>query len=225
MDDEKWRKWREKWAEVRSNPVFVAFLDERDKLTTSIGFLVDAACRKQKLSGVEPDELAQRAEMSFKALSDFERGDPLMEDADPESLVIPTDDELRERGAKVVALAKEWREHALAFCHSVLTDQEKEHAVAFGSDKAYRRRGDSLMAKFHRRKDEVLDGFGLGYVRQNNLQVDAPLMKLYVQIRRGALMFCLSPDDQEAYDLCSSALESLPEERLRALDRAKTQSP
>ncbi len=42
-------------------------------------------------------------------------------------------------------------------------------------------------------------------------------MKVYVQLREGFNMFCLSPDDREAYDVVMAALDAYPVEMRRAL--------
>lgn len=186
--------------------------DEKEDLLGDVfGALVQAACLKQSRAGSTSPERAA-TEAAHNELLKLETA-PMPEPA-------PTDEELRVHREKCLDLVRSWKEAGTALVNAVLTPSEVEHCTTYCSDREYRRRGDSLMAKFHRRKDEVLAGFPSTEIREYTK--DLTLMRLYTDVRRATGMFCLSPDDQEAYDLATTGLDKIPVEvaRLR-LSRRK----
>jgi hypothetical protein len=184
--------------------------------------LLDALLRKITVAGEEPGPELQAFLNETSADGEKKPDDWVSldverdEGVDPSTVPLPTDDHLREYVRKVHERDERWGAAIKKFA-SALTDAEKEHAIAYATDREYRRRGDSKMAVSVRRCDEVVRKWKSDFIQKHKLATDVPLMRIYLDMRRATKMFCLSPDDQEAFDLFMGALDRFPAEMKRAL--------
>jgi hypothetical protein len=187
----------EEW--YRTTGEMEAYFTERDRiLGPDFGALLNAARRKEKLTGAK-SEAGVREEKVAKILYEMEGVK-----APPGA----TEDDRNAHKRKCLDLAREWQVVGSELVKSVLTPQEVDHCIAVTNDREYRRTGDSLMAKAHRLKDEVLKPYPSTRVRL--LTKDRDLMSLYARLRKSFDLFCLSADDQEAYDQTMAILAEIP---------------